>query len=190
MEEGTEPAAIDTAVVEFGFAMGPLALADMAGLDVLVSTDRVLGRAFPRHGGLWPIAVGLVDAGHLGQKTGAGVYKHAEGDYTPHQNDAAERISAEVRRQAAGSPRDVGREEICRRLVLRMLCKAFRVVEEGVARCRSDLDAALVLGAGFPNFRGGVLKHAHDLGLKQVLVQLETLAEKRRSTGETCLKGA
>jgi 3-hydroxyacyl-CoA dehydrogenase len=69
--------------------MGPLALADMTGLDILVSTDRVTSRAFGRHGSLSPAALGLVDGRHPGQKTGSGVYKHEKGDYTPHENPAA-----------------------------------------------------------------------------------------------------
>ena len=49
-EEGAEPEAIDRALVEFGMPMGPLTLIDMAGVDVLVWTDRVMTPAFPHHG--------------------------------------------------------------------------------------------------------------------------------------------
>jgi 3-hydroxyacyl-CoA dehydrogenase len=63
--------------------MGSLALIDMVGLDIPVSADRVLFRAFPRHGPLSAIVTRLVDAGQPGQKSGAGVYKDEKGGYTP-----------------------------------------------------------------------------------------------------------
>ncbi len=57
-----------------------------------------------------------------------------------------------------------------------MVSEAFYVLEEGVARSQSDVDVATVLGTGFPDFRGGVLKYANDLGLNRVLARLDELA--------------
>jgi 3-hydroxyacyl-CoA dehydrogenase len=178
LEDGADAPAIDAAMVEFGFAMGPLALSDMAGLDVLVSTDRVLSRAFPRHGCLSLIAARLVEAGHLGQKTASGVYRYEEGDYTPRFSQAAQAIIAQVRAETGRTRRKIRGDEITQRLVLRMVGEAFYVLQEAVARCEADLDVAMVLGTGFPDFRGGVLKYARDLGLESVLVQLRRLAEQ------------
>jgi 3-hydroxyacyl-CoA dehydrogenase len=186
LEDGAQPAEIDRAMVEFGFSMGPLTLIDMAGLDILMFTDRVLSRAFPRHGPLSPIAVRLVDQGHFGQKTGSGVYKYQAGDYTPYFSQAAQQIIVQVQRQQRRTPREIGRDEITRRLVLRMVAEAFFVLEEGIARRESDLDAAMVLGTGFPDFRGGVLKYARDLGLDNVLTQLDELAEKLGERFSAC----
>ncbi len=178
LQDGAEAPEIDAAMVEFGFAMGPLALIDMAGLDILVLTDRVLSRAFPRHGRLSPVALRLVEQGHLGQKTGAGVYKYHKGDYTPRLSRSTQQIIGQVQRQRRRRPREIQRQEITQRLVLRMAAEAFYVLQEGVARRESDLDVAMVLGAGFPDFRGGVLKYARDLGLDSVLIQLDELTEK------------
>ncbi len=178
LEDGADAPAIDGAMVEFGFSMGPLALIDMAGLDILVFTDRVLSRAFPRHGCLSPIAVRLVDQGYLGQKAGAGVYRYEKDDYTPHPSQAARQIIAQVQREEGRTPREITKDEITQRLVLRMVGEAFYVLDEAVARRESDLDVAMVLGTGFPDFRGGVLKYARDLGLDNVLARLEELAER------------
>jgi len=177
LEEGADAEAIDRAMVEFGFPMGPLTLIDMAGLDILVATDRVLSRVFAWHGPLSQIALRLVDAGHLGQKRGSGVYKYEPGDYTPHHSPSAQTIVAEVRAARGRSPRQVPPREITERLVLRMVAEAFRVMEEGVARRESDLDVAMTLGTGFPDFRGGVIRHAHDLGLDRVVDRLDALAD-------------
>jgi 3-hydroxyacyl-CoA dehydrogenase len=76
--------------------MGPLAPADMTGPDIPASTDRVISRAFPQHRSMSSGVLRLADGGHLGQNTGLGVYKYRKGDYTPHENHAAEQILAEV----------------------------------------------------------------------------------------------
>jgi 3-hydroxyacyl-CoA dehydrogenase len=182
LEEGAEPAAIDQAMLDFGFAMGPLRLIDMSGLDILEKTDAVLRGAFSRHGPLSSIALRLVEAGHLGQKTGSGVYRYEKGDYTPLASAAAAEIIAAARRRRGdpeGTPAGaVGREEIVRRLMLRMVAEAFYVLEEGIVERGADIDVAMVLGTGLPDFRGGVLKYAYDLGLDRVLAQLRELTER------------
>jgi 3-hydroxyacyl-CoA dehydrogenase/enoyl-CoA hydratase/3-hydroxybutyryl-CoA epimerase len=66
---------------------------------------------------------------------------------------------------------------ISERLVLRLVNEAFRVAQEGIILRESDLDVASVLGAGFPDFRGGVLRHAYDRGITTIISRLEALAE-------------
>lgn len=178
LEDGAEPEAIDAAMVDFGFPMGPLTLIDMAGIDILVATDRVMRQVFPRHGYLSAIATRLVEGGHLGQKAGAGVYKYEKGAYTPRSNEDTRRLIAEVRSGLNRMPRKVENDEIGERLVLRMVAEASYVLDEGVARCESDLDVATVLGIGFPDFRGGVMRHARDLGLDAVRRRLADLAAR------------
>jgi 3-hydroxyacyl-CoA dehydrogenase len=176
LEAGAEPEAVDRAMLQFGFAMGPFVLIDMAGLDILVLTDAVLRGAFPRHGGPAEIAVRLVQAGHLGQKSGSGVYRYEQGSHQPEPSPAAAAIIAEVRRQRGPRPGLLSAAEITRRLVLRVVNEAFYVLEEGLCQRASDLDVAMVLGTGLADFRGGVVKYAQDLGLDHVKTQLEELA--------------
>jgi len=175
LQEGAGAEEIDAALVEFGFPMGPIQLMDMAGLDILVLTDAVLAGAFPRHGPLPAVARRLVEMGHLGQKTGSGVYRYEKGDRTPRQSETTERLLEEIRRDEGGGQSAPGGENITRRLVLRLVNEAFYVLEEGIARGEGDIDVALVLATGFPDFRGGVLRHARDLGLDRVLAELEKL---------------
>lgn len=181
LEAGAEPEAIDRAMVAFGFPMGPLTLIDMAGNDILVHCDAVLTRAFPHHGPTPPIVAELVARGMLGQKTGAGVYFYEKGDPKPRPNPAAQEIIAAARQRAGKPPRAITTDEITQRLVLRMVAEAFRVMEEGIAQRESDVDAAMVLGTGFPDWRGGVLKYARDIGMDTVLNGLENL---RNQLGE------
>ena len=176
LEEGAAARDVDEAMVEFGFPMGPLTLIDMAGIDILADVDKVMRRAFPAHGGLSGVAEGLVARGLLGQKTGAGVYRYEKGDYARHDSETTDEILADVRRRRGLAPRPVHGEEITRRLVLRMVNEAFYVIQEGIAQRESDVDAAMVLGTGFPDFRGGVMKYARDLGLAKVVALLDALA--------------
>jgi 3-hydroxyacyl-CoA dehydrogenase len=178
LEEGADARAIDRAMVEFGFPMGPFVLIDMAGLDILAMSDRVLRRAFPRHGPLPSIAAKLVEGGHLGQKSGSGVYRYAKGDRHPQDSDATGQIIRDVRAEKGITAREMTGDELTERLVLRMVHEAFCLLEEGVAQRQSDVDAATVLGLGFPDFRGGVLKYAHDLGLASVQARIEQLAAR------------
>jgi 3-hydroxyacyl-CoA dehydrogenase len=175
LEDGASAEAIDRTAVEFGFPMGPFVLIDMAGIDILVDAQRILQRAFPRHGPLSQIAAKLVQSGALGQKTNAGVYRYEPGDIQPHARPATDRIVADVRRAGGRAPREVTPDEITDRLMLRMVNEAFYTVEEGIVQRDSDVDIALVLGTGFPNYRGGVLRYASDLGLARVLSRLQQL---------------
>jgi len=186
LEEGAAARDIDEAMVEFGFPMGPLTLIDMAGIDILAATDAVLVEAFADHGPLSAVVAKLVEAGSLGQKTGCGVYRYERGDYTRHDSDQAAAIIADVQRDAGAEPRAVTSEEITDRLVLRMVREAFCVLEEGIAQRESDIDVATVLGTGWPDFRGGVLRYARDTGLGVVLEKLDELAAALGPRFEPC----
>ncbi len=177
LEEGASPAEIDRAMVDFGFAMGPLQLIDMSGLDILVKTQAILQRAFPHHGELPPIARRLVEGGHLGQKTGAGVYRYEPGDRTPRPQPLTEQAVAAARQRgpAAGG---FDRGQIVSRLMLRMTTEAFAILEEKLVPRPADIDVAMVLGTGLADFRGGILKYACDLGLDRALVELRRLTEQ------------
>jgi 3-hydroxyacyl-CoA dehydrogenase/enoyl-CoA hydratase/3-hydroxybutyryl-CoA epimerase len=83
-----------------------------------------------------------------------------------------------VQKEVGKAARDVGGDEIADRLVLRMVAEAFCVVQEQIAQRQSDIDVAMVLGTGFPGFRGGVLKYTYDTGLETVVSRLDLLAER------------
>ncbi len=165
-------------MVDFGFPMGPLALIDMAGLDILAHTDRVLDRAGLGAGDSPASVNALVARGQLGQKTGAGVYRYEGGDRTPRSNPPTEQLLGEIRGTRGLAPRKIDSDEIAQRLVLSMVNEAFAILEDGIAQRPSDLDVAVVLGIGFPDFRGGVVRYAEDLGLDRVAGELEELASR------------
>lgn len=177
LEEGVAARQIDRAMVEFGFPMGPIQLADMAGLDVLAATDAVLRQAFAYHEPASVLLQRLVDAGRLGQKTSVGVYRYAPGDYTPEDDPGLEELIC-----PSGGSFPPGTTETSRliasRLVLRMVVEALRVLDERLVEREADIDVAMVLGTGFPDFRGGPLRFARRLPPNRLREQLDQLARR------------
>lgn len=178
LEEGALPEEVDQAMVAFGFPMGPLALIDMTGLDILIGSDRHIAAAYPWHGPMPQVACRLVEDGRLGQKTGAGVYEYPDGSPAPRPSPATAQIVSEVQRNAGRQPSPITGEEIAERLVLRMVNEAYYALGDGIARSAGDVDVATVLGIGFPDYRGGVLRYACQCRPDAVLRRLEALAQR------------
>src|SRR5207253_10175239 len=110
----------------------------------------------------------LVAAKRLGQKSGAGLYSYAKG---PRGTD--DPAMAAILEKVRTSHREIGPEEIADRLFLPMLVEASRVLSEGIVREPGDVDMGLILGIGFPPFRGGLLRWADSLGLPAILDKLK-----------------
>lgn len=169
--QGNDIVAIDKAARSFGMPMGPLELYDMVGLDTAVFAGRTMWEAFPDRIMASPMLPALVKSGRLGQKNGVGFYsyKNKKGQAQP---DAESQALIEQYRK---EPRVLTREEIADRLILPMLLEATRALEDGIARDPRDIDLALILGIGFPPFRGGLLFWADTLGIDQIRKRLDPL---------------
>jgi 3-hydroxyacyl-CoA dehydrogenase/enoyl-CoA hydratase/3-hydroxybutyryl-CoA epimerase/3-hydroxyacyl-CoA dehydrogenase/enoyl-CoA hydratase/3-hydroxybutyryl-CoA epimerase/enoyl-CoA isomerase len=167
LEEGASPRAIDKGATAFGMPMGPITLNDLVGLDTSLYAGRVINTAFADRAVSTRILDELVAAGRLGQKSGAGFYSYAKGPRGA-DDPALEAILARCRT----GRREISKEEITDRLFLPMLTEASRVLTEGIVREPGDVDMGLILGIGFPAFRGGLLRWADSLGLPAVLEKL------------------
>jgi 3-hydroxyacyl-CoA dehydrogenase/enoyl-CoA hydratase/3-hydroxybutyryl-CoA epimerase/3-hydroxyacyl-CoA dehydrogenase/enoyl-CoA hydratase/3-hydroxybutyryl-CoA epimerase/enoyl-CoA isomerase len=168
LEEGASPRAIDQAAVAFGMPMGPITLNDLVGLDTSLYAGRVVNAAFADRAAPSRILDELVKAGRLGQKSGAGFYSYAKGSRGA-DDPALEAILERVRT----GRREISQEEITDRLFLPMVTEASRVLMEGIVREPADVDMGLILGIGFPAWRGGLLRWADSLGLPAVLEKLK-----------------
>lgn len=168
LEEGVPPRILDKAATAFGLPMGPVTLQDVVGLDTALYAGRVVNSAFKDRAVETRIIDELVAAKRLGQKTGAGFYSYAKGTRGA-DDPALAPILAKVKRP--GKP-DPGVEEIQDRLFLPMLAEATRVLAEGIVREPGDVDMGLLLGLGFPAFRGGILRWADTMGIGRVMDKL------------------
>jgi 3-hydroxyacyl-CoA dehydrogenase/enoyl-CoA hydratase/3-hydroxybutyryl-CoA epimerase len=181
-EEGGRVDDIDRALVEFGMPMGPFALLDQIGLDVAAHVAGVLTEAFPDRAPKTAVLTAMKEKGWLGRKSGRGFYLYAGGG----GEDGEAPSSGPPRDVHAGATalRPAGRATgggaasgaIESRLVLPMINEAARCLEADLVRDPAAVDLAMVLGAGFPPFRGGLLRHADTLGLPTVIQSLELLA--------------
>jgi 3-hydroxyacyl-CoA dehydrogenase/enoyl-CoA hydratase/3-hydroxybutyryl-CoA epimerase len=163
-EEGFAVPAVDAAVRRFGLAWGPFEALDAAGLDVMLATMRALAASAP-HLRPPPLLERLVARGCRGHKTGHGFYRYDRS--APVANVVV------LPRPVAG--RDP--EESVPRVVARLVNAEFAALGEGLVRDSATLDG-LLLGAGWPAFRGGPLRYAATRGLPTVVDELSALAER------------
>jgi 3-hydroxyacyl-CoA dehydrogenase len=175
--DGASPWQIDKALEKFGFAMGPFAVGDLAGLDIGWATrKRKAASRHPRERVATYIDR-LCEQGHFGQKTGQGYYLYEKGQRTRVPNPEVERLIDAERAERGITPRAFTDEEIVRRYMCAMVNESARVVGEGIARRPLDVDMVLLFGYGFPRYWGGPMKWADLQGLDEVLADIERYAQ-------------
>ncbi|MCV3270797.1 3-hydroxyacyl-CoA dehydrogenase NAD-binding domain-containing protein [Roseobacter sinensis] len=174
--DGATPFEIDAALTDFGFAMGPFAVSDLAGLDIAwAMRKRLAPTRDPRERvGRYPDT--LCEAGEFGRKTGKGFYLYDAGSVEPNP-EVMELVMAE-RAERGITPRGFSPEEIQRRYMAAMVNEAAKIVGEGIARRPLDVDMVLLFGYGFPRYHGGPLKWADLQGVDTVLADIETYARE------------
>ncbi len=168
LTEGAPMDAIDKAATRFGMPMGPIALEDMVGLDTACFAGHVMLKAYPDRAVPVPLMDEIVKAGRLGQKSGSGFRKfNAKGKA---EHDPAFDAILAKHKTGDHAPSE---QEITERMFLAMLLEATRALEEKIVRDPADVDMGLILGIGFPPFKGGVLRWADSLGAGKVLEMLK-----------------
>ena len=177
LEEGALPEQIDAALTDFGFAMGPLAVGDLAGLDIgwRNATLRLQLRELGRDCDLLDR---MVAANRLGQKTGAGWYRYEAGSRKPTPDPAVEAMLIEHAHARGIERRAIAPAEIVERCLIGMINEGAKIIDEGVVSRASDVDVVWMAGYGFPRYRGGPLFYADRLGAKHVLERIRALRER------------
>jgi len=168
IEEGPTVQEIDKALYDFGMAMGPLAVGDLAGLDVGYKVRQEAKHLIPE--GMRPQIVcdRLVEMGRHGQKTGAGWYKYEPGARAGAPDPEVEKIIADYAKEAGIEQRQVSADEIVERTVYALINEGADILEEGFALRAVDIDIVYLYGYGFPARRGGPMHYADTVGLKKV----------------------
>jgi len=169
VEQGAAPQQVDKVLSDFGFPMGPFAMADLAGIDVGWRIRKEQRKAGDPNAPAPHWLDALAERGRFGQKTGAGIYRYEAGSRTPIPDPEVEGIVAEAAAEKGIVRRDVGDEEILKSCLYVMVNEAARILEEGIAARALDVDAIWVYGYGFPAYRGGLLFWAEEeVGLKPI----------------------
>lgn len=177
VEEGASVEDVNGALYDFGMAMGPLAMSDLAGLDVGWRARKEF-KHLEKPGVRQPlVADRLAEMGHFGQKTGRGWSLYDENRTPSHSGDTAALIE-ELAREAGIERRAVTREEIVERCIYALVNEGAHVLGEGIALRASDIDVVYLNGYGFPAWRGGPMFYADTVGLKAVLARIEEFRAK------------
>jgi 3-hydroxyacyl-CoA dehydrogenase len=168
IDEGCSPAQVDAAAYKWGMAMGPLAMGDMAGLDI---GWEIRKRRYVERPNFVYSKVGdkIAELGRYGQKTGKGWYKYNLPDRKPIPDPEVDAIIEKYRKDNNIKTRQISDEEIVERLIYALVNEAAYILEEGIALRASDIDMVYLTGYGFPAYRGGPMFYADTVGLKNVL---------------------
>jgi 3-hydroxyacyl-CoA dehydrogenase len=178
LDEGALPEQVDKAIEQFGFAMGPYRMSDMAGNDVGWYIRKRRAIESP-HIVYSKTADLLCEQGRFGQKSGAGWYDYKPGDRKAHPSQLVDDMVVQHSQDLGIERRQIGDEEIVERLVYALVNEGAKILEEGIAMRASDIDMVYLTGYGFPLHRGGPMFYADTVGLPKVLAAIEKYGRGR-----------
>jgi len=164
---------VDRVMLKFGMPMGPMELIDEVGIDVGDKVAHILNDAFGDRAKPAPLNSKVVVAKRLGKKNGKGMYEYDAQGRNKTLNKEIYKILEVTPNSGA-----VSDEEILDRCILPMINEASRCLEEQVVTSAQDVDLGMIMGTGFPPFRGGLLKYADTMGPQKVVEKLEKYAQR------------
>ena len=178
VNEGATPQQVDKVLTDFGFAMGPFATSDLAGLDVgwRIREERRKANDPEVDEPNWLDA--LAERGRYGQKTKAGIYRYEAGSRAPIPDPETDALIADYRAAKGINVRTVDDQEILERCMFMMVNEGARILEEGIAARASDIDAIWLNGYGFPAYRGGPMFWGEQHGLDKVVAGIEAFHDR------------
>lgn len=172
VEEGATVEQVNLALYDFGMPMGPLAMDDLAGIDIGYHI-RQEARRFEKPGLRQPlVADKLFERGRYGQKSGRGWSKYDENRAALADPETAELIE-QTARDAGIERRQISSGEITERCIYALINEGAKVLAEGIALRAADIDIVYIYGYGFPAWRGGPMFYADTVGLRKVLARIE-----------------
>jgi 3-hydroxyacyl-CoA dehydrogenase / enoyl-CoA hydratase / 3-hydroxybutyryl-CoA epimerase len=170
LDQGAAIDAVDSALVAFGFPVGPITLIDEVGLDVAGKSGNVVADAFGERMSPSVSLQRVISAGRYGRKGKKGFYRYDEAGKKGGVDASVYDLLPTGQQRS-----EIPREEIQQRSVLAMVNEAVRCLEEGVIRSPRDGDIGAVFGIGFPPFRGGPFRYIDAVGADEIVRQLEEL---------------
>jgi 3-hydroxyacyl-CoA dehydrogenase len=178
VEEGAAPEQVDKVLTQFGMAMGPFAVCDLAGLDIGWARRKALEPTRNQSERYSTLADRLCERGWFGQKTAKGFYVYEPGQRKPLPNpDLTELISAAAR-ESGIARREITDGEILERCLYTLVNEGADIIDEKIAQRASDVDVVWIAGYGFPRHRGGPMFYADTIGLPAVLESINALGRE------------
>ncbi len=162
---GALPQDIDRVLTEFGFPMGPLAMTDLAGVDVNWRVRQARGQPLAAYDAIY-------ERGRLGQKAGRGFYLYADGGRVPTPDPEVEAIIADLSAKAGIVRQQITDEDVLERMIFPMINEGARILAEGIAARPGDIDVIWIHGYGWPAWRGGPMFYADRIGLGHICRRL------------------
>lgn len=173
LADGASVERIDKALLKFGMPMGPLHLIDEVGIDVSVKVAKILNKAFGERAEAAPLMEKVSGTDKLGRKNNSGFYIYENNIKKVGVDQTIYSILG------LASPTDPFKdEEIVHRVLFPMVNEAALCLEEGIVGKPDDVDLGMIMGTGFPPFRGGLLRWADTIGTEKIVDELEVLAQK------------
>ena len=169
LDEGAAIEAVDKALVDFGFPVGPITLLDEVGIDIGGHVGKTMAESFGARMAPSDALRKVVEAGRTGRKGKSGFYRYDEKGEKGAVDETVYGIIGKTHRA------DIPANEITERCVLAMVNEAVLCLEEGILRSARDGDIGAVFGLGFPPFRGGPFRYIDDVGAATVVTRLEEL---------------
>ena len=173
LEDGASIQQIDAAAREFGMPVGPLRLIDEIGFDISSHAGVSLHKAFGERLNPSLALIALSETDRLGKKGGQGFYQYEKG----RSKKPDESIYGELQIPVPAEPQKFSDQEIRARLVLQMINEATHALQDGIVQRADQVDLALIMGTGFPPFRGGLLRFADTLHPRSILYHIRKLEE-------------
>lgn len=172
--EGVSIEVLDKYYLDFGMPMGPMHLIDEIGIDVAVKVAKSFHKAFGQRAEPSPLMAKVVDGGRLGKKNGKGFYLY---DERGKKLNVDQKIYQEL---GLGTPSNkMSPEECVNRGIFAMINEAtLALIEDKIVETPDEVDLAMIMGTGFPPFRGGLLRHADSVGTDVICDELEIYATK------------
>ena len=167
--QGPTPSDVDRVIYDFGFAMGPFAMMDLIGLDVIGWDPETTSGS--------SVQELLCEAGRWGQKSKGGYYDYEDGR-TAKTSSATEKMIHDFAAAKNIERRNFSDAEIVERLLYPVVNEGVKLLEEGIALRASDIDVALVTGYGWPIYTGGPMFWADTVGLTRIVDALARLSEE------------
>ena len=180
--EGATPKQVDDILENLGMAMGIHAMADLAGIDVGARVRQERRSEIAHDPTYQALQDKLFELGRLGQKTGRGSYIYEGRERF--EDPEIEQISSELADLHGVVRRDIDDQEILERCIYPLINEGFLILEESIATRPGDCDLIWVNGYGFPNWRGGPMHYADEIGLSQILERMNHFQKTLGAYGE------